>query len=505
MAWWSTDSRRVYFVDVGRGAKAVRVVELDSHTGRTRDLFEETSDTFVRLAYSTLNEFPLFVPLPESDELIWFSERTGCGHLYLFDLIAGELRHPITEGDWLVRDVLHYDAHLRELLIQTAGRDKAVSPYYRDICKVNIDNGCLTPLVEGNFDFFTHFPESFNVMVYHLTAHRNTNISSVSPCGQYIIATRSRVDMVPVSMLLDREGNEMISLEMADITSLPADWQWPEPVKLKAADQVTDIYGVVFRPPGFTPDQSYPVVDFSCGIRNHSCVPHGSFANSHVFGMFYLWGAALAALGFIVVAVEGRGTPHRDKAFFEHNYGSPASDGEVADRIAAIQQLAELYPYMDLDRVGISSGDNVGSAVYGMLNYPDFYKVAVVNCFTDPRFHFAAVGESFEGIPFEEQAGPQVTYAEDLVESLKGKLLLVHGMLDPLTPTSTFRLVNALQNANKDFDMLCLPQIGHDVPAYAMRRNWDYLVTHLLNAEPPHEFFLTVGQEIARDSMVDKN
>ena len=448
-----------------------------------------------------LNEFPLFIPLPESDELIWFSEQSGWGHLYLYVLTNGELKHTITEGEWLVRDVLHYDANRRELLIQTAGRDKAISPYYRDICKVNIDTGQLTELASGNFDFAIQHEESFNVWVYHAIAYRNKNISSVSPCGQYIVTTRSRVDTVPVTVLLDREGNELFTLETADISDLPEDWHWPEPVKLKAADKETDIYGVVFRPPGFSANQSYPVIDFSCGIRNHTCVPHGSFVNGNVFELFYLLGVAMAALGFIVVSVEARGTPHRNKAFFEHNYGNPASDGEPADRIAAIQQLAERYPYMDLDRVGISSGDNVGSAVYGMLNYPDFYKVAVVHCYTDARFHFAATGESFEGIPFEGHAGPQVTYAEDMVDSLKGKLLLVHGMLDPLTPTSTFRLVNALQNANKDFDLLCLPQVGHDIPSYTFRRNWDYLVTHLLNVEPPREFSLTIGQDLAYKSM----
>ena len=472
MAWWSADSRCVYFLDIERGAKAVRLVEMDAKTGATRIIFEEVSDTFIKLSHSTLNEIPLFEPIPGSEELIWFSERTGWGHLYLYDLNSGQLKHPITQGNWLVRQVIHFSAERRELLIQTAGRDESISPYYRDICKVNIDSGEMMTLVSGNYDFTAYLPECFNVSVYHRYGLMDKQTHCVSPNGEYLVTTRSRVDAIPETILIDHCGNEICVVETSDVSGLPENWVWPESLKLKANDGETDIYGVMYRPPGYSEDNKYPVIDFSCGIRNHSCVPHGSFINGFVFDLFYLWGAALAALGFIVVALEARGSPYRSKAFQDYKYGDPASDGEVLDRVAAINQLAQKYPYMDITRVGLSSGDNVGSAMYGMLKCADFYKVAVIHHYTDARFSIAPFGESYEGVPVDGSLNPNVCYAEDRVGDLKGKLLLIQGMLDINTPSATFRIVEALEKANKDFDMLCRPKLHHDVDTYSSRKNW---------------------------------
>ena len=495
LGWWSTDSRRAFFIDVARGAKAVRIVEFDTQTGSTRILFEELSDTFVKLAQVNMAK-PLFLPLPESDELIWFSERTGWGHLYLYDLNSGTIKHSITEGDWLVRDILHYDNSRRELLLQTAARDPSISPYYRDICKVNIDTGELTTLISGCYEHVVYRPENVSVLVRKLEGLDNSNVEGVSPDGQYIVTTYSRVDTAPVSIMIDRNGEKIQTIEAADISALPLDWYWPEPVKLKSADNSTDIYGVIFRPPGFSANVSYPVLDFSCSLRSCSFIPHASFINGSCFDYFYLLGTALAALGFIVVALEGRGTPNRDKAFQDYNYGDVASTCDFGDRIAGLQQLAERHSYMDLNRVGLTGGDGLAAPVYGILSHPEFYKVAVLHCFAEPRFCAATVSEQRDGISIADGGSQNTIYAEDIASSLKGKLLLIQGMLDPSTPSSTFRLVEALQKANKDFDMLCLPNAGHEVTTYALRRNWDYLVQHLQGIAPPKEFPLKLGTDL---------
>ena len=499
LAWWSCDSRRAFFIDVERGAKSVSVVEFDTHTGDTRVLFKETSDTFITLR-SNIIDVPSFLPLPESNELIWFSERTGWGHLYLYDLDTGELKHQITGvgsagGDWRVRDILHYAAERREILVQTSARDKSYSPYYRDICLINIDTRELTPLVSGCFEHNVYRNYSLPVTI-RKSFELDTVAHGVSPDGQYIVTTRSRVDKSPISLLIDREGREVLTIEKADVSGLPAGWQWPEPVKLKAADDYTDLYGVVFRPPGFTSSEHYPVLDFSCGLRYMSFVPQGSFVNGGPwFDFNYLYGAALASLGFIVVAINGRGTPDRNKAFQDHNFGDVSSTNDFNDRIAGLRQLAKKYPYMDLERVGITGTDNIANPVYGLLNHPEFYKVAVMHCYNDPRFTMAAFGEQFDGISTDNVNATKTQYAEDNVEALKGKLLLIQGMLDYATPASTFRLVDALQKANKDFDMICLPNVAQDMPSYGIRRNWDYLVTHLQGIDPPNEFNLVMSDE----------
>ncbi len=507
LAWWSCDNRHAFFIDVARGAKAVRVVEFDTDTGISRVLFEEVSKTFINL-HSGVFDLPLFVPLPESDELIWFSERTDWGHLYLYDLNTGELKHQITGispegGKWRIRDILHYDVERRELLVQTAARDQSINPYYRDICLVNIDTRVLTPLISGNFDHDVYHHCSFPVRV-RKGWRLDTDSNGVSPDGQNLVVTRSRVDTIPISFLIDRKGQEILTIETADVSGLPSGWQWPEPVRLIAADDQTDIYGVIFRPPGFDLNTRYPVLDFSCGLRNISFVPQGSFVNGDLLDLGYMCGAALAALGFIVVAINGRGTPNRNKTFQDHNYGDVASTNDFNDRIAGLRQLAKRYPYMDLERVGITGLDNIANSIYGLLNHPDFYKLAVMHCYSDPRFALPSYGEHFDGITPDNIDASKTIYAEDNVDALKGKLLLIHGMLDDYwSPAGTFRLVDALQKANKDFDMLCLPNVGQDVPAYALRRNWDYLVKHLQGIEPPHEFCLITGVDIAIDRLVN--
>lgn len=495
LGWWSLDSRHAYFVDVARGAKTVRVVEFDTYTGSTRILFEETSNEFVKLSHC-MGEKPIFLPIPENDELIWFSERTGWGHLYLYDLTTGKLKHPITEGEWQIRGILHYDPKRRELIVQTAGHDTECNPYYRDICKVSIDSGNLTTLASGCFEHQVYQTDSFQVRVRDMLGVDCNSVSGVSPDGSYIVTTRSRVNTAPVSVLIDREGVECLNIETADVSRLPSDWYWPEPIKLKGADNKTDIYGVIYRPPGFSEKERYPVLDFSCGMRNLTFVPQGSFINGPCLDLPYMMGAALAALGFIVVAMEGRGTPNRNKEFQNHKYGDVASTCDFEDRIAVIRELAKRYPYMDLDRVGITGSDNLASPVYGMLNHPDFYKVAVVHCFHDPRFSYPAPSEQYHGISTDNTALANTLNAEDRVEALKGKLLLIQGMLDFATPSGTFRLVDALQKANKDFDMICLPNAGHDIPTYALRRNWDYLVKNLQHIEPPKEFDLVTGPDL---------
>ncbi len=496
LGWWSTDSHHAFFVDTSRGSKAVRLVELDTLTGSTRVLFEEKSAAFVKLHHDLFDR-PHFLPLPETHELIWFSERSGWAHLYLYDLNTGQLKHPITEGEWLVRDLLHFDANQREILVQTAGRDPAISPYYRDICKINIDSGLLTPLVTGNFDHHVFNNFNFAVIVrneFNIDNITDIGINGVSPDGQFIAVSRSRVDTVPVSFVIDRHGKEQLTVETADISGLPENWQWPEPVKLKGADNQTDIYGVVFRPPSFSPDNHYPILEYSASMRNLSALPQGAFALGTFMGAFYYQPAALAALGFIVVMIEGRGTPLRNKAFQDHHYGELEYTSDLNDRIAGIRQLAKRYPYMDINRVGITAVENQTNAIYGLLHHADFYSVVVDHCFWDPRYSFASSGETYDGT-VDKAVINNNTYPENYLDHFSGKLFLIQGMLS-LFSAGAFRLIEALQKANITFDMLSLPNLRNQMTSYTTRREWDYLVTHLQGIEPPKDFKLTSGEDL---------
>ena len=470
--WWAADNRHGYFIDLARDGRTGRLVEFDTDSGETRVIIEETEAA--RFTFIPLTHFAtLIVPLPSTQEVIWYSERSGWAHLYLYDLNTGSLKHPITEGEWVVRTVLHYDAERREVWIQCGGRIAEHNPYYCDICRVNIDTGELTPVASSDHEYTVC--DGRGRAAYRLSLGGSSALG-VSANGRYVVTTRSRVDEMPVSLLLDRDGQTLLTLEQGEVPALPTNWQWPEPVMLKAADGVTDIYAVVCRPSDFDPALSYPVVDCSWG----DFIPVGSFTNDLANSMFYLTLSAVAELGFIAVMVIGRGTAMRSKSFYDDKAHSLLFSYHIDDHIAALQQLAERYPYMDLTRVGAASHSSSVAPIVGLLDYPDFYKVGVC---TNPFSDLSLLGEFYGD--HTAAGAPEGLRIEQEVGRLQGKLLLIHGMLDDCTPVaSTFRLVEALQKANKDFDMLLLPNLWHGRSHYAIRRAYDYLVEHLQESIP---------------------
>ena len=498
LSCWNQDSQTLYYVDVVRGSKTVRLKAFNITTGKTTVLIEDTADTFVKLAHN--DSMPELKFLPDTNELIWFSERSGWAHLYLYDLTTGQLKNTITQGDWLVRHILRMDINRRELILHTGARDTAINPHYRDICRVNIDTGEITNIATGNYEHIVFGAGNGRPA----GARGGLGIDSpgaegISPDGEFIVSTRSRVDMAPESILFNKDGEQLLIVETANAHGLPDNYVWPKPTKTLAADGKTDIHGVAFYPPGYDKSQRYPVLDFSNGQASFTMVPQGSFINGHCFDYPYLYAAAFAALGFVVVMLEGRGMPNRDKAFHDNSHGFMAGACNLEDRVAGIQQLAEQDAALDINNVGIVGGDGFSSPVYGLLEHPDFYKVGVTMAFEDSRFKSATLSECFEGYSEEgEHVGTtDHQFAEHIADRLEGKLLLVHGLVDMFAPQSgTFRLINACQQANKDVDMMIMPQVGHDIPPHTLRRTFDYLVTHMRGEVPPKNFSLTTGFQL---------
>ena len=493
LGWWGADSRRAYFIAQERGDKLVEVVEIDSKTGETRSLFSEVSETHIDIKPEAM-DFPMHVYLPYSDELIWWSERSGWGHLYLYDLNSGELKGSITEGDWRVRDILHVDPDRRELWIQTAARFPDRNPYYRDICRVNIDTGEIVILTSSDEEYTVHKEQDFAVRIVAKPMGRACGqVCGVAPSGNYVVTTRSRVDNAPVTLLLDRFGNQLMELESADISKLPPGWQWPESVKIMASDDETEIWGVIFRPSTFKVDMKYPVINMIVGGPWLSAIPKGSFHNSRGYvDRYYFLGSAMAELGFIVVVIDSRGGPLRSKKFNDDCYGWIPSSANVDDHKEALEQLAARYPEMNLDRVGIFSPTGYQGGIQNLLERPDFYKVGVINMLQDSRFVGCVVeGDKYHGV---EGPAPDKLFPEQIVKNWNGKIFLIHALYGPIIncypPASTFRMVEALQKANKDFDLLIVPHVDVLMGSYELRRAWDYFVRHLQGAEPPKEFEL---------------
>jgi dipeptidyl-peptidase 4 len=485
--WWGADSKVAYFVDVERGEKVVHVAAVDADSGDVRELFSEKSDTYVELG-SDVYETASIRPLPKTNELIWYSERSGWAHLYLYSLATGKLIRPLTSGNWLVRNILGVDENRREVYVSIAGRTPRKNPYYREIAKVNLDTGVMKVLSSSNEDHEVLEQGGISNEEADLEVIAGADPKSLvgfAPSGDYFVETVTTASMPAKTVLRDREGKLIATVEAGDASRVPRFWRWPQTVSLTAADGKTEINGLVFKPSDYDSAKKYPVIDYIYGGPQIAYVPT-SFAHGA-----YLEAASLAELGFVTVVIDGRGTAQRSRAFHTASYGKAETASNLEDHITGIRQLSAADPAIDGSQVGII-GFSAGGymAASAMLRYPDFFKVGIAAGGNhDQRLFWSTWGERYEGYPagdnYEQQANS--TYAANL----KGKLLLVHGLLDiGVHPAAVFQLEQALIDHNKDFDLLLFPRSHHDIPGYGTRRTWDYFVANLAGERAPHEFLL---------------
>ena len=458
--WWSADGATVYFLSSDRGDHTVRLHELDPGTGEVTLMVGETSTSHI--LYGPQQQ-DTNIRVTSAGDVLWWSQRSGHGHLYRYGRDGSVTT--LTSGDWMVRHVVSIDEDARRVVFTGAGREPGSDPYLQELYSVSLDGGELTAITSDGLD----------------------HDSTPSPSGRFFVDNASRYDVETVSVLRDRSGVVVLELERADATALyAAGWTPPERVVVRAADGVTDLYCAIYKPHDFDPSATYPVVEEIYPGPQISTAPLRFPLSGGV-----LTGernaAGFAALGFVVVAVDGRGSALRGKAF--QDAARLGDDGYVHDHVAAIRQLARTRPWMDLDRVGIFGHSAGGYAsTRCLLRAPDFYKVAVSSAGNhDNRLNHAWWGEKFFGLEQDFDFAGQANDAH--VENLAGKLLLVHGEMDDnATPHGTMRLVDALIKANKDFDLLIVPNADHRLmigTAYWLRRRWDYFVRHLMGARPP--------------------
>lgn len=453
---WFKDSRRLHFFYYTRGYKKIILLEIDAETGKCRQVIEESFKTYVDVYKRFINI------LGEGKELVWGSERDGWSHLYLYDWNTGQLNNQITRGEFVVRSVIHVDEKTRQVYFMACGRDPDRDPYLQHLYRVNLDGTGLTLLTPEHAEHWIR----------------------LSPDKKYVVDTYSRVDLPPVTVLRHLiDGKIIFQLEKADIKALLATgWKYPEAFTVKARDGKTDLYGVIFRPTNFDPNKKYPIID-SIYSGPHTIRTSKSFRR----GCLNM-DQAISELGFIVVTIDGLGTAYRSKAFHDFSYKNLGDIGSL-DHIKALKQLTQKYPYMDLSRVGIFGYSAGGyDAAHALLTHPEFYKVGVASAGNhDHQMAKAWWPENFQGYPVEKHYVEQSNLT--LAKNLQGKLLLVHGDMDNnVNPASTLRLVGELIKANKDFDLIIVPNGGHNLwdHPYVIRKLWDYFVLHLLGVVHPN-------------------
>jgi dipeptidyl aminopeptidase/acylaminoacyl peptidase len=470
--YWSPDATKLAFVSTSRDHKKENLRVADAATGNIRDVYEETTATQFESGQGEVN----WRYLPASNEFIWFTERDGWGHLYLYDLTTGKLKNEITKGDFAVWRVLKVDEKNREIYFLAGGREAGVDPYFGQFYRVNFDGKNMTRLT----------PENANHEI------------SLSPDGKYFVDAYSTPDTPQVSDLRDATGKLIANLEKTDISRLRATgWKPPTRITVKARDGVTDLYGLMYTPTNLDPSKKYPIIDYIYPG------PQGGSVGSRSFSASRGDNQALAELGFIVMQVDGMCNPLRSKKFHDSCYGDMA-DNTLPDQVGAIKQLAAKYPYIDLDRVGIwgHSGGGFATAA-AMFRYPDFFKVGISESGNhDNRNYEDDWGERYIGLETKDANGKsnyEDQANQNYAKNLKGHLLLAHGTMDDnVPPYNTLLVVDALIKANKDFDLLLIPNAHHGygpASSYMMRRRWDYFVKYLQGGVPPKEYELKQKQD----------
>ncbi len=462
---WGEDSEELFFTRGVRSYDTLQLHVADAVTGETRKILEETGKTFVE-ANGFSGGLPNWRVVNGNREVVWWSERDGWGHLYLFDTATGTLKNRITEGPWMVVDLLHVDDRARWVYYTAVGREEGQDIYHRHLYRAPLDGGSVQRLT----------PEDADHQIW------------ASPSGRYFVDRHGTMASEPTTVLRGPDGRVLLTLEEGDFSRLLAmGWRYPEHFVAKARDGVTDVHGFLYFPSDFDEDASYPVVDYiypgpQVGpIRGRQASPTQA-GNA----------AALAELGFIVFVIDAMGTPGRHKAFHDAYYGNMRDNG-IPDHMAALRQLATRYPQMDLDRVGIFGHSGGGfSSTDALLSYPDFFKVAVSSAGNhDNRSYDFTWGEKYQGLLKENPDGSDTFDSQanqNLAGSLEGRLLLMYGTLDDnVHPNANWLVIEELVRHNKDFDLLVLPNRNHGFSnePYVIRRTWDYFVEHLKGEDPP--------------------
>ena len=431
---WLGDNNRFYATRSSRDLHRIDVVSYTVGQDSVVPIIEERMNTYQE-------ERPLALVGDSGKELIQWSERDGWAHLYLYD-DKGNLKRKLTEGPWHVHHILNVDPVARKVYFTGMGREKGEHPYYQHLYSVSLDGGPVKLLNKGEF---FHQP-------------------ILDDAGRYFVDNFSRVDTIPETALYDTNGNRLMTLEKSDFSQLLANgYKFPEVFTVKAADGVTDLYGVMYKPFDFDPEKSYPIVDY---VYPGPQVE----ATNYPFTRMSVRTDRLAQAGMIVITVGNRGG-HPDRSKWYHNYGyGNLRDYGLADQKAAIEQLAARHKYIDINRVGIHGHSGGGfMSTAAILKYPDFFKAAV-SCSGnhDNRIYNRWWSETHHGVKekVDEKGDTTFVYHIDtnpeLASRLKGHLMLVTGDIDNnVHPGNTVRVADALIRANKRFEMLVLPTQRH--------------------------------------------
>ena len=463
--WAAPGSAKFFISRMSRDLHKLDICSVDTENGEVKPVISERMNVYIDVAANSTSGvaggFPLKV-INNGTEIIWWSERDGWGHYYLYG-VDGTLKNQITKGEWVAENITGVDEKSRTIYLMANGREEGEDPYYMHEYSAKLDGGGMKMLSPGNFN----------------------HTISMSDSGRFFLDTASRVNTVPEATLFDAAGAKVMDLEKVDMSlAMQAGFKFPEPFQVKADDGMTDLYGVMYKPFDFDATKQYPIIAFVYpGPQTESVTKQFSPRNANV---------ALANLGFIVIEVGNRGgNPQRSKWYHTFGYTNLRDYG-LADKKAAIEQLAARFPFIDINRVGITGHSGGGfMSTAAMLVYPDFFKVAVSESGNhENNIYNRWWSEKHDGVREITDKDGKVHFEYDidknseLAKNLKGHLMLATGDIDNnVHPANTIRLMDALIKANKRFDFVLLPGQRHGYAAMSEYFQWlraDYFCKYLL-------------------------
>jgi dipeptidyl-peptidase-4 len=473
--WLGNDSK-IFISRTSRDLKRIDICAVDINTEKVSPLIEERFNTYVEVNRPGL--------VNDGKEIIHWSERDGWAHFYLYDG-QGKLKNQITKGSFHCESIVNIDHKNRVLYFTANGREGNEDPYYMHLYRINFDGSGMKLLNPGDFD-------------------HDANMNDES---KYVVNNYSRVNTVPKSVLLDANGNKLMDLESADLSLLmAAGYQFPTPFKVKADDGVTDIYGVMYKPFDFNPNKKYPIIEYVYPGPQTEAVNKAftkSMDNTD----------RLAQLGYIVVSVGNRGGhPARSKWYHTFGYGNLRDYG-LADKKAAVEQLAARHNFIDIDRVGITGHSGGGfMSTAAMLVYPHFFKAAVSKAGNhDNSIYNRWWSEKHHGVKEMVTSKGDTTFKYDidknpeLAKNLKGHLMIMTGDIDNnVHPANTIRLANSLMEAGKRFEFVILPGQRHSfgpLTEYAFWRLADHFNKYLIGdfTQPDQVDITEIDRELEKN------
>jgi dipeptidyl aminopeptidase/acylaminoacyl peptidase len=481
--WLAPGSDKLYLIVRDRDFRSADAAVVDTSTGEVTTLIRETSNQFLNFRVGTFLKDTGLRLANGGRDLIWWSERDGWAHYYLYSAENGELLHPITTGPWMSGRIVGIDQKAGVLYFMGNGRrtgpDTQIDPYYQHLYRVGLDGAGLTDLSPGNFD----------------------DQVDASDDARHFVITYSRVDTAPASVLVNDRGTDRTALAQTDVSRLlAAGYQYPRLFTVKAADGITDLYGVMYTPFDMKPDHKYPVIEYVYPGPQTEALPT-------TFGPSMADNLPLAQLGFVVVFVGSRGgSPLRDKWYDTYGYGNMRDYG-LADKRQAITELADKYSFIDAGKVGIwgHSGGGFMTAA-AMLQYPTFYTAGWSESGNhDNNNYNRAWSERYDGVREREDAHGAIKFIytieknESLAANLRGHLMLTTGdMDDNVNLANTMQLASALIRADKRFEMLVFPGMRHPyapVASYVLVRRMDFFAHWLLGASDTDADILLLQNE----------